>query len=66
MNIESGIPLPRPSMKGNEQIHQMKPGDSVLCPTQQKANNVWMLGKRKGWKMATRKLEAGWRVWRTE
>jgi len=44
----------------------MEPGDSVLCDKQTLATSYRNRGHARGWKMAVRKIEGGWRVWRVE
>jgi hypothetical protein len=47
----------------------MHVGDSFLIEDAGLVKNVrsaaWMYSKRHGWKFSCRKVDGGWRVWRT-
>lgn len=65
--IEKGIPIPEPfgrTEAGNE-ARQMKPGDSRMCLTEAERDTTRYMIKRRGGKATVRKVDGGWRVWRT-
>ena len=66
MQIEKGIPLARqlPRSEGARLVSGMEPGDSMLTDSESTARNMTTMGRKRGWKMAQRKVEGGWRVWR--
>lgn len=67
MKIEKGVPLPtyRPRTTAGLTAKQMMPGDSVLCDDENTARNLrYAIYTAKG-KASVRKVENGWRVWRT-
>ena len=67
--IEKGIPIPVKMRRGGaprtSPIHAMNVGDSILFPTEQQATNASVTIYRAGKKGTRRKVEGGWRVWRT-
>ncbi len=66
--IEKGIPIPPRGDHGpgrTHPAHSMEVGDSILFPTENKAAQAQCHLIRTGKKGAVRKVEGGWRVWRT-
>ena len=67
MNIERGIPIPRPYKARSETartIEAMGEGDSVLVDCEATGRNLVRMGKGRKYSMAMRKVDGGWRVWR--
>ena len=67
--IQKNIPLP-PASRGKPGKYDfalvMEPGDSVLVETLNAASAIAARLKNNGRKAAQRKVEGGFRVWRTE
>lgn len=67
--IEKGIPIPpQPKHKGGKpraEWNFMDVGDSVLVLSVSRASNYLTAFRKLGRKGTTRKVEGGWRVWRT-
>jgi hypothetical protein len=66
--IEKDVPMP-PAQPGRTEAArvsaQMVAGDSVLCPTEPEARALQHALYRVQGKPKLRKVEGGWRVWRT-
>lgn len=69
--IESGIPIP-PKAKGKARtgftgaIEALKVGDSLLISDASKRANACTVAERLGYKVVTRAVDEGVRMWRTE
>lgn len=69
LHIESTVPLPddRPRLK--YPFDDMQVGDSFLITDAGMVKNArsaaWMYSKRHRMKFSCRKVDGGWRVWRT-
>ena len=66
--IEKGIPIPPQGRCGCQRkhaVHSMEVGDSILFSVEKKAKSAHGLLSRVGKKTTVRKVEGGWRVWRT-
>lgn len=65
MVIEKGVPLPPILKSENSRVaNKMTKGDSVLCETEDQADNLRHALRRLGRKASQRKTREGWRVWR--
>ena len=67
--IQSGYPVPpfqngRPLSVAGIKARQMKPGDSILCPTPQDARRLGYAINYLGARYALRPTHEGIRVWR--
>ena len=68
MEIETGIPIPVKNWSGSEftrTIRALKVGESVLVDTDTKRDHARKIIKSLGGMYATRKMDGGWRIWRT-
>jgi hypothetical protein len=69
LQIESHVPPPESHARVKYPFHEMTVGDSFLIEEPWMVKNArsaaWMHSKRHGWKFSCRKVEGGWRVWRT-
>lgn len=69
LHVESTVPLPddRPRLK--YPFDDMQVGDSFLITEAGMVKNArsaaWMYSRRHGMKFSCRKVDGGWRVWRT-
>lgn len=69
MKIESGIPIPDRSNYRTELTRtagRMECGQSVVVDTDGQVDSIRKWMRRKGRKIVVRKMDGGWRVWRTE
>jgi hypothetical protein len=65
MNIESGIPIPpQHHSKIGPAVRAMKVGESIHFTSHRDSEHARVVGYRVGFKMSTRKLKDGWRIWR--
>ena len=71
LKIEKGIPIP-PRTNGvrgktaTSLISEMEVGDSILVDTHNQRTTMIALAHRKGVKVVSRKMNDGYRIWRTE
>ncbi|WP_353265785.1 hypothetical protein [Gemmatimonas sp.] len=69
LQIESNVPPPESHARLRYPFADMYVGDSFLIEDPSMVKNArsaaWMYSKRHGWKFSCRKVEGGWRVWRT-
>jgi hypothetical protein len=66
MKIEHGIPIPPKRGQCARYVAMaMAPGDSVFFETEDKANTLRQWLREFGGKPIVRKMDGGWRVWRT-
>ena len=69
LKIEKGVPIPLGKTKRIYPLKEMEVGDSIFIPSDGFINicaRVNPQAKKLGIKVATRKVEGGYRVWRTE
>lgn len=68
MEIESDIPIPQACparTRVSKLVRAMKVGDSILVSEEGELSSARKTLVRLGGKPVTRKVEGGWRVWRT-
>jgi len=67
--VESSVPLPDDRQRLKYPFDDMDVGDSFLLTDPSMVKNArsaaWMYSRRHGMKFSCRKVEDGWRVWRT-
>jgi hypothetical protein len=67
--VESSVPLPDDRQRLKYPFDDMDVGDSFLLTDPSMVKNArsaaWMYSRRHGMKFSCRKVEGGWRVWRT-
>jgi len=69
LHVESNVPLPDDHPRLKYPFDDMNVGDSFLLTDHSMVKNArsaaWMYSRRHGMKFSCRKVEDGWRVWRT-
>jgi len=69
LQIDSTVPMPESRPRSRYPFAEMTVGDSFLVTDPGAAKNVrsaaWMFSKRHSVRFSCRKVEGGWRVWRT-
>ncbi len=63
--IEKGVPMPTKAGKWTRLVSAMDIGDSVTVPTGSMATCISQAARAKGYKVISRQVEGGIRVWRT-
>jgi hypothetical protein len=73
LKIEHNIPLPTNGFGGGRPMSEetyialkMKPGDSILCPTERIYMRIVNTFRRRKIVFTSRKVEGGYRVWRVD
>ncbi len=67
LSIEKGVPMPETRSgwgKFGNTIREMEVGDSVVVKKQVDVCNLQATSRRLDRRMASRKVDGGWRVWR--
>lgn len=70
MVIEKGVPIPYSKATGprtaiTKLVRQMVPGESILIPSRADYDTARKVLTQMRAKPVTRKVDGGWRVWRT-
>jgi hypothetical protein len=69
LEIETNVPIPSIASArsvAGKLVERMLVGNSVLCGSEEEKEAVRACGNHRGYKMCTRKVDGGWRVWRVE
>lgn len=69
--IEKGVPVPEQTGRGRSLKYpfpDMEIGDSILTETRSAfhAASNWASRQKNGWKFISKKVEGGFRIWRTK